>query len=149
MGTARAAAAGVGLLTIALAVPARHWNLQALVMLSFCVGASALAPALVYSMFWRRFTRTGLLCTLIGGTVSVLVLITGTDLVSGSPAAVFPAHDFNWFPFTTTGLVSIPAGFLAGWLGTVLGQRTAVEERRMYEAEEPWILAGAPPTDRS
>ncbi|WP_327171502.1 cation acetate symporter [Streptomyces sp. NBC_01336] len=148
MGTARAAAAGVGLLTIALAVPARHWNLQALVMLSFCVGASALAPALVYSMFWRRFTRTGLLCTLIGGTVSVLVLITGTDLVSGSPAAVFPTHDFNWFPFTTTGLVSIPAGFLAGWLGTVLGQRTAVEERRMYEAEEPWILAGAPPADR-
>ncbi|MFF1833818.1 cation acetate symporter [Streptomyces sp. NPDC058231] len=145
MGTAQAAAVGVGLLAITLAVLARHWNVQALVTLSFCVGASALAPALVYSMFWRRFTRTGVLCTLIGGTVAVLVLITGTNLVSGSPASVFPGHNFNWFPFTTTGLVSIPAGFLAGWLGTVLGGRTAAEERRLYEAEEPWILAGAPP----
>ncbi|MET8326358.1 cation acetate symporter [Streptomyces sp. NPDC005181] len=145
MGTAQAAAVGVGLVAITLAVLARHWNVQALVTLSFCIGASALAPALVYSMFWRRFTRTGLLCTLIGGTVAVLVLITGTNLVSGSPGSVFPGRDFNWFPFTTTGLVSIPVGFLAGWLGTVLGGRTADEERRLYEAEEPWILAGAPP----
>ncbi|MFD7948251.1 cation acetate symporter, partial [Streptomyces sp. NPDC059744] len=138
MGTAQAAAVGVGLVAITLAVLARHWNVQALVMLSICIGASALAPALVYSMFWRRFTRTGLLCTLIGGTVAVLVLITGTNLVSGSPGSVFPGRDFNWFPFTTTGLVSIPVGFLAGWLGTVLGGRTAAEERRIYEAEEPW-----------
>ncbi|WP_457492898.1 sodium/solute symporter [Streptomyces sp. P5_D11] len=145
MGTAQAAAVGVGLVAITLAVLARHWNVQALVTLSFCIGASALAPALVYSMFWRRFTRTGLLSTLIGGTVVVLVLITGTNLVSGSPGSVFPGRDFNWFPFTTTGLVSIPAGFLAGWLGTVLGGHTAAEERRLYEAEEPWILAGAPP----
>ncbi|MET7525949.1 cation acetate symporter [Streptomyces sp900116325] len=145
MGTAQAAAVGVGLVAITLAVLARHWNVQALVTLSFCIGASALAPALVYSMFWRRFTRAGLLSTLIGGTVAVLVLITGTNLVSGSPGSVFPGRDFNWFPFTTTGLVSIPVGFLAGWLGTVLGGRTAAEERRLYEAEEPWILAGAPP----
>ncbi|MCX5312645.1 cation acetate symporter [Streptomyces sp. NBC_00154] len=145
MGTAQAAAVGVGLVAITLAVLARHWNVQALVTLSFCIGASALAPALVYSMFWRRFTRTGLLSTLIGGTVAVLVLITGTNLVSGSPGSVFPGRDFNWFPFTTTGLVSIPVGFLAGWLGTVLGGHTAAEERRLYEAEEPWILAGAPP----
>ncbi|GAA3484077.1 cation acetate symporter [Streptomyces yanii] len=148
MGAAQAAAVGVGLVATALAVLARHWNLQALVTLSFCIGASALSPALVYSMFWRRFTRTGLLCTLIGGTVAVLVLITGTNLVSGSSGTVFPGHDFNWFPFTTTGLASIPVGFLSGWLGTVLGGRTAAEERRLYEAEEPWILAGAPPATR-
>ncbi|WP_328910595.1 cation acetate symporter [Streptomyces sp. NBC_00234] len=145
MGAAQLAAVGVGLTAIVLAVLARHWNVQAMVTLSFCIGASALAPALVYSMFWRRFTRTGLLCTLIGGTLCVLVLMTGTKLVSGSPGAVFPDLDVNWFPFTTTGLVSIPFGFLAGWLGTVLGRRTAAEERRQYEAVEPWILAGAPP----
>ncbi|MFC9859658.1 MULTISPECIES: sodium/solute symporter [unclassified Streptomyces] len=145
MSTAQAAAVGVGLLTIALAVLARHWNLQSLVTLSFCVGASALAPALIYSMFWRRFTRVGLLCTLIGGTVSVLILFTGTNLVSGSPDAVFPDVAFNWFPFTTTGLVSVPAGFLAGWLGTRFSRRGVDEERRQYEAVEPLILAGAPP----
>ncbi|MFB4423864.1 cation acetate symporter [Streptomyces sp. QL37] len=149
MAAAQAAAVGVGALAVALAVLARHWNVQALVTLSFCVGASAIAPALVYSMFWRRFTRTGLLCTLLGGTTCVFVLITGTDLVSGSPGSVFPHHDFNWFPLTTTGLVSIPFGFLAGWLGTLYGRDADPEgQRRQYEAVEPLILAGAPPAGR-
>ncbi|MFE4215122.1 cation acetate symporter [Streptomyces sp. NPDC056844] len=149
MATAQGAAIGVGALAVTLAVLARHWNVQALVALSFCVGASAIAPALVYSMFWRRFTRTGLLCTLLGGTACVFVLITGTNLVSGSPGSVFPHRDFNWFPLTTTGLVSIPFGFLAGWLGTVCGRDgDAAGQRRQYEAVEPWILAGAPPAGR-
>ncbi|WP_442817699.1 sodium/solute symporter [Streptomyces sp. NBC_01591] len=148
MRTAQVSAIVVGLLATTLAVVARHWNVQALATLSFCVGASALAPALLYSMFWRRFTRTGLLCTLVVGTLTTLVLITGTNLVSGSPASVFPGHDFNWFPYTTTGLVSIPAGFLAGWLGTVLPRHTAPAARRLYQSEEPQILAGVPPTPR-
>lgn len=148
MRTAQASAIVIGLLATTLAVVARHWNVQALATLSFCVGASALAPALLYTMFWRRFTRTGLLCTLIVGTLTTLVLITGTNLVSGSPSSVFPDHDFNWFPFTTTGLVSIPAGFLAGWLGTVLPRHTAPAARRPYQSEEPRILAGVPPTSR-
>ncbi|MFG3529529.1 cation acetate symporter [Streptomyces sp. NPDC047917] len=148
MRTAQASAIVIGLLATTLAVVARHWNVQALATLSFCVGASALAPALLYSMFWRRFTRTGLLCTLIVGTLTTLVLITGTNLVSGSPSSVFPDHDFNWFPYTTTGLVSIPAGFLAGWLGTVLPRHTAPAARRLYQSEEPRILAGVPPAAR-
>ncbi|MFB7914593.1 cation acetate symporter [Streptomyces sp. NPDC056061] len=145
MRTAQASAIVVGLLATTLAVVARHWNVQALATLAFCVGASALAPALIYSMFWRRFTRTGLLCTLIVGTTTVMVLITGTNLVSGSPSSVFPDHDFNWYPFTTTGLVSIPAGFLAGWLGTVLPRHTAPTARRLYQGEERRILTGGSP----
>ena len=99
---------------------------------------------LVYSLFWRRYTRAGLLATLIGGTLTVLVLMPGTNLVSGSPTSAFPGVDFNWFPFTTTGIVSIPLGFAYGWLGTVVsGRRKSDEQRRQYEAVEGWILAGA------
>ena len=72
----------------------------------------------------------------------------GTNLVSGSPGSAFPEADFNWFPFTTTGLVSIPAGFLFGWLGTVAsGRRKEEEQRRRYDAMEGWILAGAVRSD--
>jgi Na+(H+)/acetate symporter ActP len=141
---ARVSALAVGVPTIFLATLIQHRSLQPLVILSFCVGASALAPALVYSLFWRRYTRTGLLCTLIGGTLTVLLLMPGTNLVSGSPVSAFPEADFNWLPFTTTGLISIPAGFAFGWLGTVVsGRRKAEEQRRQYEAVEGWILAGA------
>ncbi|CAL9468754.1 cation acetate symporter [Streptomyces sp. enrichment culture] len=144
MALARVSALAVGAPAILLATLVQHRSLQPLVTFSFCVGASALAPALVYSLFWRRYTRTGLLCTLIGGTLSVLVLIPGTNLVSGSPDSAFPEADFNFFPFTTTGLVTIPLGFLLGWLGTVAsGRGKAAQQRRQYEAVEAWILAGA------
>ncbi|MET7907013.1 cation acetate symporter [Streptomyces avermitilis] len=144
MTLARLSALAVGVPAILLATLVHHRSLQPLVTLSFCIGASAIAPALVYGLFWRRYTRTGLLCTLIGGTLSVVLLLPGTNLVSGSPAAAFPDADFNWFPFTTTGLVTIPLGFLLGWLGTLLsGRQKAEEQRRQYEAVEGWILAGA------
>ncbi|MHC3473182.1 sodium/solute symporter [Streptomyces sp. 7R007] len=145
MGLARACALAVGTPVILLAVLAQHRSLQPLATLSFCLGASAIAPALVYSLFWRRFTRAGLLCTLISGSVSVLVLMTGTNLVSGSPLSAFPDADFNWFPFTTTALVSVPVGFVAGWLGTVLSGRQATRRARgRYESIEHLVLAGPP-----
>ncbi|MGW7378851.1 sodium/solute symporter [Streptomyces sp. NPDC054794] len=144
MSLARLSALTIGVPAILLATLVQHRSLQPLVTLSFCLGASALAPALVYGLFWRRYTRTGLICTLIGGSLTVLLLMPGTNLVSGSPVAAFPDADFNWFPFTTTGIVSIPAGFAFGWLGTaVSGRRKAEEQRRQYEAVEGWILAGA------
>ena len=141
---ARVSALAVGAFAILLATFVQHRSLQPLITLSFCLGASALAPALIYTLFWRRYTRTGLLATLIGGTLTVLLLIPGTNLVSGTPTSAFPDADFNWFPFTTTGLVSIPLGFAYGWLGTVAsGRRKAEEQRKQYEAVEGWILAGA------
>ncbi|MEU6089197.1 cation acetate symporter [Streptomyces sp. NPDC047085] len=144
MALARVSALAVGVPTILLATLVQHHSLQPLVTLSFCLGASALAPALVYGLFWRRYTRSGLMGTLIGGSLTVLLLMPGTNLVSGSPVSAFPQADFNWFPFTTTGIVSIPAGFFFGWLGTVLsGRRKAEEQRHQYEAVEGWILAGA------
>lgn len=146
IGIAQLSAVAVGTLAIALAAVVHQRSLQSLITLSFCLGASALAPALLYTFYWRRFTHAGLMSTLIGGTVSVFVLMPGTNLVSGSPTAAFPDHDFNWFPFTTTGLVSVPLGFAFGWLGTVLsGRRQALEDRGRYEAVEEQILIG---TDR-
>ncbi|MEI5099492.1 cation acetate symporter [Streptomyces sp. PmtG] len=141
---ARGCALAVGAVAVALAVLVRDRGPHALVALSFCLGASALAPALIYTLFWRRFTRKGLLWTLIGGTVGCAVLMTGTNLVTGSPDAAFPEADLTWFPFTTTGVVSIPLGFLLGWLGTVRSRPEAQREARgRYEAVEGLILAGA------
>ncbi|MFG2354553.1 cation acetate symporter [Streptomyces sp. NPDC048521] len=144
MALARLSALAIGVPTILLATLVQHHSLQPLVTLSFSLGASALAPALVYGLFWRRYTRSGLLGTLIGGSLTVLLLMPGTNLVSGSPVSAFPHADFNWFPFTTTGIVSVPAGFFFGWLGTVVsGRAKAEQQRRQYEAVEGWILAGA------
>jgi hypothetical protein len=39
--------------------------------------------------------------------------------VSGLPTSMLPDADFSWFPLANPGLVSIPASFLLGYLGTV------------------------------
>jgi cation/acetate symporter len=33
---------------------------------------------------------------------------------------MFPDHDWHWFPLSNPGILSIPIGFLCGWIGTTL-----------------------------
>lgn len=48
-----------------------------------------------------------------------MLLVLLSPVVSGSPTSLFPGVDFQLFPLDNPGLVSIPTGFLAGWIGTV------------------------------
>ncbi|MFI2636278.1 cation acetate symporter [Streptomyces collinus] len=137
----------VGILAIGLATLVQNWDAGVLTTLAICIGASAVAPALTYSLFWRGFTRTGLLATLYGGAACALVLMVFSKAVSGTPSAVFPDADFALFPMQSTGLVSVPFGYLAGWLGSRLDHRRraagSVENRRLYEENEARLLAAA------
>jgi SSS family solute:Na+ symporter/cation/acetate symporter len=141
---ARLAAFAVGAPAIALAVLMQDRALRALIILSFSIAASAIAPALVYGLFWRRFTRLGLLGTLVGGTAAAIVVMVFSTTVSGTPESLFPDRNFDRLPLTTSGMISIPVGFLLGWLGTFLsGRRRQERGRTEYRAAEPRLLAGA------
>ncbi|MCX2969528.1 MULTISPECIES: solute symporter family protein [Streptomyces] len=116
---ARAAAVGIGALAIGLGLLAQNLNVAFLVGLAFAVAASANLPVLLYTLFWRRFTTRGALWALYGGLVPALALVVLSPVVSGSPDALFPGADFALFPLQNPGIVSIPLGFLCGWLGTL------------------------------
>jgi cation/acetate symporter len=116
---ARVAAIGIGVVAIALGLLARDLNVAFLVGLAFAVAASANLPVLLYSLFWRGFTTRGAVWSVYGGLVPALVLVVLSPVVSGSPGSLFPGIDFQYFPLENPGIVSIPLGFLAGWLGTV------------------------------
>lgn len=90
-----------------------------LVAFSTGVAASCIFPALIYSFFWSRFNRRGLLWAVYGGLLLCTVLTVFPPIVSGSEFALWPEASFNWYPFQTPGLVSVPAAFALGWLGTV------------------------------
>ncbi|MGW7467540.1 sodium/solute symporter [Streptomyces xantholiticus] len=120
---ARIASALVGVLSICLAVWVQGWNMGFLSTISLAVASSCLLPALVYSLFWRGFTRRGLLWTLYGGLGCAIGLQVVSPVFSGSPMALFPEWDITWFPLQTVALVSLPVAFLLGWLGSVTGQR--------------------------
>ncbi|WP_042377724.1 sodium/solute symporter [Streptacidiphilus melanogenes] len=148
--TVRWAALLFGIVGILLAVEAQGYNVQFLSMLAVAVAASAVLPALVCSLFWRGYNRTGLLWSVYGGAALTIGLQLISPTVSGGPGTLFPTHDFAWSPLQSVGLVSIPASFLLGWAGSVRGRRRAEagngvdqDDRIDQEAVELRVLTGA------
>jgi cation/acetate symporter len=119
---ARWATVAIGIVSIALGALARDLNVAGLVALAFAVAASANLPTILYSLFWKRFTTQGALWSIYGGLISSVVLVLFSPVVSGKPTSMFKDADFYWFPLENPGLVSIPLGFLLGWLGTLLSK---------------------------
>ncbi|MEU3047089.1 cation acetate symporter [Streptomyces sp. NPDC006984] len=138
---ARAAAVGIGAVAIGLGLLAQNLNVAFLVGLAFAVAASSNLPVLLYSLFWRDFTTRGALWSVYGGLVPAVVLVALSPVVSGSGKSLFPGVDFSLFPLENPGLVSIPLGFLAGWLGTVTSSEVPDEAR--HAETEVRALTGA------
>ncbi|MFD4509050.1 cation acetate symporter [Streptomyces sp. NPDC058457] len=140
---ARTAAVGIGVVAIALGLLARDMNVAFLVGLAFAVAASANLPVLLYSLFWRNFTTRGAVWAVYGGLVPALALVVLSPVVSGSPGALFPGVDFQYFPLQNPGIVSVPLGFLAGWLGTVTSDEVPDEARHAETEVRSLTGAGA------
>jgi cation/acetate symporter len=126
---ARIAAFAIGGVAILLSIPAQKLNIAFLVALAFAVAASANLPALLYNLFWKRFSTRGAVWSIYGGLITCVVLVFFSPVVSGSETALFVNHDFHWFPLSNPGIISIPAGFFFGWLGTITTKDRDSEER--------------------
>jgi cation/acetate symporter len=144
----RIAAFTIGTIAILLAIPAQNLNIAFLVALAFAVAASANLPAIVYNMFWRRFNTRGAVWSIYGGLLSSLGLVlfspvmSGKGVVDGVNQSLLPTSiDISWFPLENPGIVSIPLGFLFGYLGTISGREAKAEEE--YTELEVRALTGA------
>ncbi|WKX69654.1 cation acetate symporter [Streptomyces sp. XD-27] len=126
---ARWATVGIGVVAVVLGVFARDLNVAGLVALAFAVAASANLPTILYSLFWKRFTTSGALWSIYGGLFSSVFLVLFSPVVSGKETSMFPDVDFYWFPLENPGLVSIPLGFLLGWLGSLLSKEEPDAEK--------------------
>ncbi|WP_277455842.1 cation acetate symporter [Janibacter sp. DB-40] len=115
----RYAVIGIGIVAILGGMLAKNQNIAFLVALAFAVAASANLPTILYSLFWKRFNTRGALWSMYGGLGSAIVLIAFSPVVSGSETAMIPGADFSIFPLANPGLISIPLGFILGWLGTI------------------------------
>ncbi|WP_406418215.1 cation acetate symporter [Streptomyces sp. NBC_00873] len=123
MRAARWATVLIGAVAIILGAFARDMNVAGLVALAFAVAASANLPTLLYSLFWKRFTTQGALWSIYGGLTSAVILVLFSPVVSGNAkTSMFKGVDFAWFPLENPGLISIPLGFLLGWLGSLLSK---------------------------
>jgi cation/acetate symporter len=137
---ARIAAFVIGGVAIVLAIFAQSLNVAFLVALAFAVAASGNLPAILYSLFWKRFNTSGAVWAIYGGLLSAVFLVFFSPVVSGAETAMFPKHDWHWFPLSNPGIISIPFGFLCGWIGTLLSSE---HDERKYAELEVRSLTGA------
>jgi cation/acetate symporter len=104
---ARASTVALGVLAIALGITFKGQNVAFMVSLAFAIAASANFPALLLAVFWSRCTTSGIVASMVLGTLSTLVLIwlsptIQIDVLHGESA---------WFPLKNPALVTIPLSF--------------------------------------
>lgn len=125
--TARIATVVVGVVAIGLALYAKSLNVAFVVGLAYAVAGSANLPVILYSLYWKRFNTTGAISALYVGLISSVGLVLVGPAVIGAKGLIFtdiqPLTSLN-----NPGIISIPLGFLAGWLGTVLSAREPKSE---------------------
>ncbi|MFC4612568.1 hypothetical protein ACFO9E_33200 [Streptomyces maoxianensis] len=92
-------------------------------------------------MYWKGFTTRGALWSIYGGLVASVGLVLLSPALSGGPTALLPGADFAFFPLGNPAVVSIPLGFLLGWLGSLLDPSEA--DGAEFTESEVRILAGA------
>jgi cation/acetate symporter len=128
---ARVTAAAIGLVSIVLAIALRSLNVAFLVGLAFAVAASANVPAILLTLYWRRFNTAGMLAGMLVGLLSAVVLIVLSPAVMGVDAAGIAARHLIQrspvFPLDNPAIVSVPLGFLAAVAGTFLARDPEAE----------------------
>lgn len=119
----------IGVLAIVLGIGAMGQNIAFLVALAFGIAAAANLPTILYSLYWKRFNTTGALFSIYGGLLTSIILIIFSPAVSGAPTSMLPNADFAWFPLTNPSIIAIPAGFLLGIIGSLLGKPDNLPEK--------------------
>ncbi|MER5641779.1 cation acetate symporter [Kitasatospora sp. NPDC002227] len=161
----------VGAAAVALSISARELNVAFLVALAFAIAASANLPAILFSLFWRRFNTRGALWGTYGGLGAAVLLVLlspvcwggatttkpstkltpetaatcGVPVKStavGNATALFSCTVKAPFPLENPGLVSIPVGFVAAAIGTLTARRRP-EEDQAFDELEVRTLTGA------
>jgi len=120
---AKIAAVAIGAIAIAIAViGGSGLNVSFMVGLAFAVAASAIFPALLLALTWRRFNTGGAITGVLFGVISSIALVIISPTVWPGPDSEGGA--FGFYDLANPGIVSIPLGFIGCWLGTMLSRET-------------------------
>ena len=123
MVAARLASIGVAVISIILALFAQKMNVAFLVALAFAVAASANLPIILLTIFWKRFNTTGAVTGMLVGLFSSLILVALSPNVWNPEPGVAILVGEAIFPLTNPGIVSIPLGFIAAIIGTLVSSK--------------------------
>ncbi|MEP6919017.1 MAG: cation acetate symporter, partial [Acidobacteriota bacterium] len=136
---ARVATVVFGAVAVLLGIVFKGQNVAFMVGLAFAVAASANFPALLMSIVWRRFNTAGAVCSIaVGAFLSVLLIVLSptiwVDLLH---------HTAAIFPLRNPAIISMPAGFLAGIVASLLVSEPEAEEMFHEEKLRTYLGIGA------
>jgi cation/acetate symporter len=136
---AKRATIALGVLAIGLGIAFKGQNVAFMVGLAFAIAASANFPALVLSILWKKFSTVGATASIATGAILAvgLIVISPTVWVDvlGNAQAIFP--------WKNPALISLPAAFAAGWLGSVLVPDEQAESRFAQQRVRNFLGVGA------
>ena len=136
---AKRATIALGVLAIGLGIAFKGQNVAFMVGLAFAIAASANFPALVLSILWKKFSTVGATASIATGAILAvgLIVISPTVWVDvlGNAQAIFP--------WKNPALISLPAAFAAGWLGSVLVPDEQAETRFAQQRVRNFLGVGA------
>jgi cation/acetate symporter len=137
---ARVATIVLGVLAVLLGITFKGQNVAFMVSLAFAIAASGNFPALLMSIFWRRFSTSGAVASMLTGTFGTLLLIwlsptIQVDVLKGTDAL---------FPLKNPALVTIPLSFAVGIIVSLMTSRATDvhddhHERRLHLGESTTI----------
>jgi len=133
---ARIATIVLAIIAILLGITFKGQNVAFMVSLAFAIAASGNFPALLLTIFWRRFTTAGAVTSIVFGTVATLLLI----YLSPTVQVDLLKHTSAVFPLKNPALVTMPLSFILGALVSLLHPETEAE--RKYAAFESAIHLG-------
>jgi cation/acetate symporter len=127
---ARLTAVAIGLISILLSLSLKNINVTFLVSLTFVVAASTNLPLLLFTLYWRRFNKTGAITGVVTGLiVSLLLVLLGPNLLYNDESAVAGRAIFSFY---NPGIIAIPCGFLGAIIGT-FASREQIDHERFEE----------------
>ncbi|WCT74331.1 cation acetate symporter [Sphingomonas naphthae] len=116
----------LGALAVLLGILFETQNVAFMVSLAFALAASGNFPVLVLSLLWGGCTTRG---AAWGGSIGLLTAF-GLTILSPAIWVTILGHAAAPFPYTSPAIVSVPAGFLAIWLISLLdtSPRAAIDK---------------------
>jgi cation/acetate symporter len=133
---ARLATVVFGAMAVLLGIAFKGQNVAFMVGLTFAVAASANFPPLLLSIVWRRFNTTGAVLSIVTGALLSVALIVLSPTVwvdiLGNPSAIVPLRN--------PAIISMPAAFLAGALGSLLTREPRAES--LFDTEKLRVYLG-------
>ncbi|MEI3607166.1 cation acetate symporter [Pseudogracilibacillus sp. SE30717A] len=121
----------IGLISTLFALGLKNINVTFLVSLTFIVAASSNLPVILFTIYWKRFSKTGALIGMISGLVASLsLLMLGPHIMNVENGWILREPIFNLY---NPGIIAIPIGFLGAILGSLFfPSKEEIDFERFY-----------------